>query len=62
MVARRGHLTLDLGDHQRQVFSGIAANYAPEQLVGRYVVVIANLAPRNEKQRENLARFGSAPG
>ena len=48
-------LKLDLGDHQRQVFSGIAASYAPEQLVGRYVVMIANLAPRK-------MRFGISEG
>jgi len=40
---------LDLGDHQRQVFSGIAASYSPEQLVGRFVVMVANLAPRKMK-------------
>ncbi|MEY4761960.1 MAG: methionyl-tRNA synthetase [Pseudomonadota bacterium] len=48
-------LKLDLGDHQRQVFSGIASSYAPEQLVGRFVVVIANLAPRK-------MRFGVSEG
>jgi methionyl-tRNA synthetase len=48
-------LKLDLGDHQRQVFSGISANYAPDQLVGRYVVMIANLAPRK-------MRFGISEG
>ena len=48
-------LKLDLGDHQRQVFSGISASYAPEQLVGRFVVVIANLAPRK-------MRFGVSEG
>lgn len=38
---------LDLGDHKRQVFSGIKAAYPnPEELIGRFVVVIANLAPR----------------
>ncbi|QLB14441.1 methionine--tRNA ligase [Mannheimia granulomatis] len=38
---------LDLGDHKRQVFSGIKAAYPnPEELVGRFVIVIANLAPR----------------
>ena len=46
---------LDLGDHQRQVFSGIAASYAPEQLIGRFVVMIANLAPRK-------MRFGVSEG
>jgi methionyl-tRNA synthetase len=48
-------LKLDLGDHQRQVFSGISASYAPEQLVGRFVVMIANLAPRK-------MRFGVSEG
>jgi methionyl-tRNA synthetase len=48
-------LKLDLGDHQRQVFSGISASYAPEQLVGRFVVMIANLAPRK-------MRFGISEG
>lgn len=39
-------LTLDLGTEQRNVFSGISASYKPEDLVGRFVVMIANLAPR----------------
>jgi methionyl-tRNA synthetase len=39
-------LTLDLGGDQRTVFSGIRAAYAPEQLLGRHVIVVANLAPR----------------
>ncbi len=38
---------LDLGDHTRQVFSGIKAAYnKPEELEGRLVIMIANLAPR----------------
>jgi methionyl-tRNA synthetase len=48
-------LKLDLGTEQRNVFSGISANYAPETLVGRYVVMIANLAPRK-------MRFGVSEG
>ena len=43
-------LTLDAGEgRQRNVFSGIAANYAPEQLVGKLTVLVANLAPRKMK-------------
>ena len=43
-------LTLDVGEGRtRQVFSGIAAAYSPEQLVGRLTVVVANLAPRKMK-------------
>ena len=40
-------LTLSLGgDERRNVFAGIKSAYAPERLVGRLVVVAANLAPR----------------
>ncbi|MES1205668.1 MAG: methionine--tRNA ligase subunit beta, partial [Pseudomonadota bacterium] len=38
-------LTLDIGTEQRTVVSGIAAAYAPEALVGRTVVYLANLKP-----------------
>jgi len=48
-------LTLDLGNERRTVFSGIRASYAPEQLIGRMVIVIANLAPRK-------MRFGTSEG
>ena len=36
---------VDIGSEKRQVVSGIAGFYTPEELVGRDVVVIANLAP-----------------
>ena len=36
-------LQLDLGYEQRQVVSGIAKFYSPEQLVGRKLIVVANL-------------------
>jgi methionyl-tRNA synthetase len=43
-------LTLSLGgDERRTVFAGIKEAYQPEQLVGRLVVVVANLAPRQMK-------------
>ena len=38
-------LKLELGDEIRQVVSGIAKNYAPESIVGKYVVLVANLKP-----------------
>jgi len=38
-------LKLDLGYEQRQVVSGIAQYYKPEELVGRKVIVVANLKP-----------------
>ena len=43
-------LTLDVGEGRlRNVFSGIASAYAPEQLVGKLTVMVANLAPRKMK-------------
>jgi methionyl-tRNA synthetase len=42
-------LTLDLGTETRTVFAGIKSAYAPETLVGRLTVMVANLAPRKMK-------------
>jgi methionyl-tRNA synthetase len=43
-------LTLDCGESApRTVFAGIKSAYAPEQLVGRLTVMVANLAPRKMK-------------
>ena len=60
-------LTLDLGDlGTRQVFAGIKSAYAPEKLVGRLTVMVANLAPRKMKfgmsEGMVLAASGDAPG
>jgi methionyl-tRNA synthetase len=48
-------LTLDVGDHERQVLSGIRQSYEPASLVGRLVIVVANLKPRK-------MRFGLSEG
>jgi methionyl-tRNA synthetase len=48
-------LVVDLGSERRTVFAGIRQAYAPEQLVGRLTVVVANLAPRK-------MRFGTSEG
>ena len=43
-------LTLDAGEgRMRNVFSGIASCYKPEDLVGKHTVLVANLAPRKMK-------------
>ena len=43
-------LTLDVGEsHTRNVFSGIASMYKPEDLIGKLTVIVANLAPRKMK-------------
>jgi methionyl-tRNA synthetase len=44
---------VDIGDEVRQVLAGIALAYAPEQLVGRKVVVVTNLAPRKMRGQES---------
>ena len=38
-------LQVDLGYEQRQVVSGIAEHYTPDQLIGQKVIVVANLKP-----------------
>ena len=48
-------LRLDLGTEERDVFAGIRSAYAPEELNGRLVVVVANLKPRK-------MRFGTSQG
>jgi methionyl-tRNA synthetase len=43
-------LTLDVGEAApRNVFSGIQSAYTPEQLVGKFTIMVANLAPRKMK-------------
>jgi methionyl-tRNA synthetase len=46
-------LEVDLGTEVRQLVAGIAEAYAPESLVGRKVVIVANLAPRNLRGLES---------
>jgi methionyl-tRNA synthetase len=46
-------LEVDLGTEVRQVVAGIAEAYAPETLVGRKVVIVANLAPRKLRGLES---------
>jgi tRNA-binding protein len=38
-------LQIDLGDVQKQIVAGIRLHYTPEQLVGKRIVVVNNLAP-----------------
>jgi methionyl-tRNA synthetase len=39
-------LRVDLGDEQRQICAGIKGYYTPDQLVGKNLILVANLAPR----------------
>jgi methionyl-tRNA synthetase len=38
-------LQVDLGTERRQILAGIAQHYNPEQLIGKTIVVVANLQP-----------------
>jgi methionyl-tRNA synthetase len=46
-------LEVDLGYETRQILAGIAESYAPESLIGRKVVIVANLAPRKLRGLES---------
>ncbi len=46
-------LELDLGYEKRQVVSGIAQHFKPEEIIGKQVVLVANLAPRTMKGIES---------
>jgi methionyl-tRNA synthetase len=48
-------LTVDLGGETRTIFAGIKSAFTPEELKGRYTVIVANLAPRK-------MRFGVSEG
>lgn len=39
-------LKIDLGYEQRQLVAGIAAMYSPEEMIGKQIIVVANLQPR----------------
>ncbi|MGC1660461.1 MAG: methionine--tRNA ligase subunit beta, partial [Candidatus Acidiferrales bacterium] len=53
-------LQVDLGSETRQILSGIAPAYTPEELVGRKVVVVANLAPRKMRGLESAGMILAA--
>ncbi|HXB33043.1 MAG TPA: methionine--tRNA ligase [Puia sp.] len=46
-------LSIDLGNEHRVIVSGIAQHFKPEEIVGRQVVVVANLAPRKMRGIES---------
>ena len=57
-------LKVDMGTEQRQIVSGIAKAYEPSQLVGKSIVIVANLEPRMlmglESQGMILAAHGES--
>jgi len=59
-------LQIDLGDEKRQICAGLREHYQPESLVGRQIIVVANLAPRQMRGEVSngmlLAATDSASG
>jgi methionyl-tRNA synthetase len=55
-------LVVDLGEEQRQVVAGIAEAYAPEQLVGKKVIFVANLKPATIRGVESQGMILAAGG
>lgn len=53
-------LRVDVGDEERQIVAGIAEVYAPEQLVGRKIVVVVNLEPRKIRGVESQGMLVAA--
>jgi methionyl-tRNA synthetase len=46
-------LEVDLGYEKRQILAGIAQYYEPDKLIGRKIVIVANLAPRKMRGLES---------
>src|SRR6202042_1883714 len=46
-------LEVDLGFEKRTIVSGIALHYNPEEIIGKQVVIVANLTPRKMKGIES---------
>jgi len=46
-------LQVDLGSEKRQILAGIAQHYSPDDMIGRSVVIVANLAPRTLRGYES---------
>ncbi len=48
-------LIVQIGDVKKQIFSGIRQHYTPEELIGKHLLIVANLEPRK-------MRFGVSEG
>lgn len=55
-------LEVDLGTEKRQIVAGLAPWYEPEQLVGKKIVVVANLKPRRMMGVESQGMLLAAVG
>jgi methionyl-tRNA synthetase len=55
-------LEVDLGTERRQILAGIAEFYTPEELIGKRIAIIANLAPRKMRGLESHGMLLAASG
>jgi methionyl-tRNA synthetase len=53
-------MKIDLGGEQRQIIAGLKAWYTPQDLVGKDIVVVTNLAPRKMRGLESNAMLLAA--
>lgn len=54
-------LMVDLGGETRQILAGLAKWYTPEDFVGKYVIVVANLEPKKMAGIESQGMILAAP-
>jgi methionyl-tRNA synthetase len=56
--------TVDLGFEKRSVVSGVALHLSPEEMIGKQVVLVANLAPRKIKgvESQGMILYPETPG
>jgi len=55
-------LKVDLGQEERQLVAGIAGHYNPDELVGRQIIVVANLQPAKIRGEESQGMLLAAEG
>ncbi len=55
-------LIVDLGSEERQIIAGLAEWYNPEELIGKYVIVVANLKPKKMFGLESRGMILAAEG
>ncbi len=55
-------LKVDLGDEQRQICAGLRGHYEPAELIGKNLILVANLAPRMMRGLESQGMLLAASG
>ncbi len=55
-------LSLDVGTETRQIIAGIGKKYSPEELIGKEIIIVANLEPRQLMGLESQGMLLAADG